>query len=142
MLEGGWTMTSGGCSSRRDNDVWWYGDDRCWCPGVRSSCTWAGAHNFSTFVRASGRGSSAAHVHDLDVGDVLQMAFSGSHPDHSMVLTDQRNGDVLFSYHTSDRLGEPFRVAAHGRWRGNHGRHPAPARVPTECRLITLDPEH
>lgn len=37
VLEGIWTMTSGGCGSRKDNDVWWYRAHRCWYPKVRST---------------------------------------------------------------------------------------------------------
>jgi len=105
---GGWTMTSGGCGSRKDDDQWWYGSSRCWYPGVRASYTWAGAHNFSRFVPAGGRGSAAKAVSDLNVGDVLQIAFGGTHVNHSMVVTDKKSGDLLLSYHTSDHLDEPF----------------------------------
>jgi hypothetical protein len=44
----------------------------------------------------------------LDVGDVLQMAFSGTHVNHTMMVTAKRGGDLLLSYHTSDHLDEPF----------------------------------
>ena len=36
------------------------------------------------------------------------MAFTGSHINHSMVVTDKKNGDLFLSYHTSDHLDEPF----------------------------------
>lgn len=107
-LAGGWTMVGGSCGDRKDNGVWWYGGGNCWYPGVRASYTWAGAHNFSRFAAASGRGTTAAQVRDLDIGDILQMAFTGSHIGHSMVVTGKSSSDLLLSYHTSDHLDEPF----------------------------------
>jgi hypothetical protein len=96
---GGWNMTSGGCSSRKDDDVWWYGSSRCWYPSVRASYTWAGAHNFSRFVQASGRGSSAARVADLDIGDVLHRVLRYPHrPQHGRDRQAEQGPAVQLSH--------------------------------------------
>ena len=109
MEAGGWAMKGGSCSDRTDNDVWWYGASKCWYPGVRASYTWAGAANFYRFMRASGRGTAANHVKDLEIGDVLQMQFDGdSSIHHTMIVTDKTADDTFFSYHTTDHLDEPF----------------------------------
>jgi Domain of unknown function (DUF4157)/Putative amidase domain len=106
---GGWTMVGGSCSDRKGDNVWWYGNSKCWWPGVRASYTWAGAQNFYNFTNVSGRGSAASKVADLKIGDILQMRFDGStNIGHSMVLTDKKEGNLFFSYHTSDHLDEPF----------------------------------
>lgn len=122
MEAGGWTMLTGSgyCADRTKDSVWWFTPGGCtytacpwsWCPTVKSinaSYTWGGAHNFSNFVRASGRGTHASTVWDLNVGDVLQMDFSGGgHIGHTMVATQKTGTNLFFSYHTSDHLDEPF----------------------------------
>lgn len=109
VLAGGWKMAGGSCGDRKSNSAWWYGDWECWYPGVRASYTWAGAQNFFNFVKGSGRGTAAANVSDLDLGDVLQMQFDGdSSIHHTMIVTDKKDGNLFLSYHTSDHLDEPF----------------------------------
>lgn len=108
VLAGGWTMAGGSCSDRTSDSAWWYGSSTCWYPSVRSSYTWAGAQNFYNFTASSGRGAHAANILDLNIGDVLQMAFSGTHIGHSMVVTDKKDNNIFLSYHTSDHLDEPF----------------------------------
>jgi hypothetical protein len=128
LLAGGWAMTGDGCWHRKDDDVWWYGDSKCSLPSVRASYTWSGAQNLFNFMTASGRATSLGKVSDLEVGDVLQMAFSADDPTeaynvgrvgHSMVVTDKRDANVFLSYHTDDHLDEPFWGAG-----GILGRHP------------------
>jgi hypothetical protein len=112
VLAGGWSMVGGSCSDRKDNDVWWYGESKCWYPSVRASYTWAAAQNFANFMVKSGRGKNAARVSDLDIGDILQMKFAGdSNIHHTMIVTDKKSGDIFLSYHTSDHLDEPFWAA-------------------------------
>ncbi len=113
MIAGGWTQRIGSsyCSDRKKNSVWWYRRNGCsywWRSNVHASHTWGGAENFYQFTRSSGRGTVATHIHNLDIGDVLQMAFSGTHVGHTMIATGKRNGNLYFSYHTSDHLDEPF----------------------------------
>jgi hypothetical protein len=104
---------SGYCADRKENSVWWYKRNGCtywWRSNVHASHTWGGAENFYWFVKSSGRGTLAANVGDLNLGDVLQMAFSGQgdHIGHTMIVTKKENGNVYLSYHTSDHLDEPF----------------------------------
>jgi hypothetical protein len=113
MLAGGWTMLVGAgyCSDRKKDSVWWYRRNGCsywWRPNVHASYTWGGAQNFYQFTKGSGRGTAAARVSDLDIGDVLQMAFSGTHIGHTMIVTNKKGGNLYLSYHTSDHLDEPF----------------------------------
>ncbi|MDD5319216.1 MAG: DUF4157 domain-containing protein [Methylococcales bacterium] len=114
MEAGEWAMIvgSGYCAVRTKDSVWWFkkdGCDRKWpIPNVHASHTWGGAQNFYNFVKASGRGTTAK-VADLNVGDVLQMDFSGGgHIGHTMVVTKKTKTNLFFSYHTSDHLDEPF----------------------------------
>jgi hypothetical protein len=106
VLEGGWTMVGGSCSDRKDDSAWWYGDSQCWYPGVHRSYTWGGAQNFYNFISSSGRGTAAAHIYDLDVGDVLQVAHDG-HVRHTTMVTGKSTGNLLLSYHTNDTLDLP-----------------------------------
>jgi hypothetical protein len=99
-------MKGGSCSDRKDDSVWWYGDDKCWYPGVHRSYTWAGAQNFYNFVNGSGRATAAARISDLDVGDVLQVDHSG-HVSHTTMVTGKPSGNLLLSYHTNDTLDLP-----------------------------------
>jgi Domain of unknown function (DUF4157)/Putative amidase domain len=110
VREGGWEMVGGSCDDRKNDDVWWYGGGFCWwMPTVYSSYTWAGAHNFGKFAGGSGRGTPAKQVHELKIGDILQIAFPGkSNIGHSMVMTGTRDKDYLFSYHSTDTLDAPF----------------------------------
>jgi hypothetical protein len=117
LLAGGWAMTGDGCWHRKDDDVWWYGDSKCSLPTVRASFTWSGAQNLFNFMTASGRATSLGKISDLEVGDVLQMAFQADDSTepynvgrvgHSMVVTDKHDGNVFLSYHTDDHLDEPF----------------------------------
>jgi hypothetical protein len=128
LLAGGWSMTGDGCWNRKDDDVWWYGDSKCSLPGVRASYTWSGAQNLFKFMTASGRATSLGKISDLEVGDVLQMAFQADDPTerynigrvgHSMVVTGKHDGNLFLSYHTDDHLDEPFWGTG-----GILGRHP------------------
>jgi len=105
MLEGGWSMVGGSFWDRKDDDVWWFGRSKV----AKASYTWGGAENFHQFVRVSGRGTLVKHVMNLNVGDVLQMDFTGSgHIGHTMVVTGKTANNLFLSYHTSDHLDEPF----------------------------------
>lgn len=106
VLAGGWAMAGGSCSDRKDDSAWWYGDSQCWYPGVHRSYTWGGAQNFYNFISSSGRGTAAAHIYDLDVGDVLQVAHDG-HVGHTTMVTGKPSGNLLLSYHTNDTLDLP-----------------------------------
>lgn len=131
MEAGGWTMLVGGgyCADRTKDSVWWFkrdGCDRTWpIPNVHASHTWGGAHNFYNFVKASVRGAAVSRVADLNVGDVLQMDFSGGgHIGHTMIVTQKNATNLFFSYHTSDHLDEPF--WPHGTNPGILARNPDP----------------
>jgi hypothetical protein len=138
MEAGGWSMITGSsyCDDRKKDSVWWFNPGGCtytacpwsWCPTVKSvnaSYTWGGAQNFFDFVRTSGRGTAASKVRDLDVGDVLQMDFSGGgHIGHTMIVTNKTSSNLYLSYHTSDHLDEPF--WPEGTKTGILGRNPDP----------------
>jgi hypothetical protein len=138
MEAGGWSMITGSsyCDDRKKDSVWWFNPGGCtytacpwsWCPTVKSvnaSYTWGGAQNLFDFVRTSGRGTAASKVRDLDVGDVLQMDFSGGgHIGHTMIVTNKTSSNLYLSYHTSDHLDEPF--WPEGTKTGILGRNPDP----------------
>jgi hypothetical protein len=106
VYAGGWVMAGGSCDDRKSDSAWWYGDSNCWYPGVHRSYTWGGAQNFFNFVGASSRGSTAANISDLDIGDVLQVAHKG-HVGHSTIVTGKAGANLLVSYHTNDNLDLP-----------------------------------
>ena len=129
LLAGGWKMATGSsyCGNRKSNDVWWFkqdGCDRTWpIPNVNASHTWGGAQNFYQFVKASGRGSRAKSVSDLNVGDVLQADWDNNgNISHTMIVTKSTPTNTYLTYHTSDHLDEPF--WADGRNTGILGRNP------------------
>lgn len=103
LLAGGWTMIDGG---RKDGDVWWWGLSM-WS---KASYTWGGAHNFSQFLTASGRGKACAES-ELKLGDVVQCA-ENNHVFHSTLVTATgvlctADGDGPFlSYHTNNTLNK------------------------------------
>lgn len=105
LLAGGWPMVgSGWFTSRKDDDVWWYGK------GVLAdaSYTWGGAHNFMAFVESSGRGVKATKD-EMAPGDVIQILFN-DHADHTMIVTGGNcttaGNQLLMSYHTTNRLNK------------------------------------
>lgn len=138
MRAGGWSMIVGSsyCDDRKKDSVWWYRRNGCrvdacpwaWCPTLtasHASYTWGGAHNFFKFASTSGRGKSAKHVMDLNIGDVLQMDFRGSgHVGHTMIVTNKTSGNLFLSYHSTDHLDEPFYPA--GSKPGILARNPSP----------------
>ena len=101
MLTGGWTMIGGSVWDRKDDDVWWWGKSS-WS---KASYTWGGAHNFSKFLTAVGRGKSCKRA-DLEVGDVVQISKNG-HVFHSMVVTET-GSSIKLSYHTTNTLNKPL----------------------------------
>lgn len=138
MLAGGWSKVVGSsyCDDRKKDSVWWHKRGGCrydscpwyWCPTLKSidaSYTWGGAHNFSKFIKSSGRGSHANHVMDLGVGDVLQADWdSDGNISHAMIVTKKTSDNLFLTYHTSDHLDEPF--YKHGKNNGMYARHPDP----------------
>lgn len=99
MLAGGWTMVDrGDFLDRKSDTVWWYGGS--WW--TRASYTWGGAHNFSKFIKVSGRGSEVTDPLKLDRGDVVQIKKDTGHVFHSMAVTENTGSDLLLCYHTSD----------------------------------------
>lgn len=130
---GGWKMEIGSsyCGARKDNEVWWFkkdGCDRIWpIPNVHASHSWGGAENFYQFTRASGRGTKAAQVAELGVGDILQADWdSDGNISHTMIVTKSTPKNTYLTYHTSDHLNEPF--WPDGKNRGILGRNPNKAR--------------
>lgn len=114
MEAGGWTMIVGSeyCADREKSSVWWFkrnGCERRFLSNVHASHTWGGAANFSFFLRRSGRGTLAAHVMDLNIGDVLQINRpGGGKKDHTMVVTQKTASNLYLSYHSDKLLDEPF----------------------------------
>ncbi|MCO6458735.1 MAG: amidase domain-containing protein [Pirellulaceae bacterium] len=101
MFQGGWTMLGGSFSDRKSDDVWWWG--KSWW--TKASYTWGGAHNFSKFVTASGRGKSCRRD-ELEVGDVVQIS-KDKHVFHSMLVT-VAGTELKVSFHTTNTLNKPL----------------------------------
>ena len=104
LRAGGWTEIGGSVFDRKDDGVWWYGNS-VWS---KASYTWAGAHNFSSFIKKSGRGTSCSRA-ELTLGDVVQIARKG-HVFHTMIVTGGNACSVIdgseigpmMSYHTTN----------------------------------------
>jgi Domain of unknown function (DUF4157)/Putative amidase domain len=138
MDAGGWIQIAGSnrCDLRKTDSVWWFKFGACFSwpkaflmpllgpvvgpvysfPVIHASHTWAGAHNFFKFLKASGRGTLATTISDLEPGDVLQRDHGDGTMHHSMVVTE-KGKDVVggksipqlwLSYHTSDTLNRKF----------------------------------
>ena len=130
MEAGGWTQITGSniCDLRKTDSVWWFKRGACvnWKrailypfagnPAVDASYTWGGAQNFFNFLKASGRGTPAKSVNELDIGDVVQRDHGDGQMHHSMVVTEKGpafiNGapktQIKLSYHTNDTLNRNF----------------------------------
>ena len=113
LLEGGWTM-EGGCWDRKSDWAWWYGDWTCPYCNVYSCRTWSVSEDLYNHMKATGKATRAANVYDLGLGDVLQMEFVGKgaynpgNIGHTMLVTGTRGGDLQLSYHSKEKLDEPF----------------------------------
>jgi hypothetical protein len=121
MEAGGWTYQwgSGACADRKADSVWWFTRRGCKRPiisDIDASFTWGGADNFKRFLSGSGRGAAAAHVYDLEPGDVLQRDHGDGVMHHSMVVTSKGTdtvggtliNQIWVSYHTNDTLERNF----------------------------------
>lgn len=120
LIAGGWTMSGGSCSDRKDKNAWWFNPMECrwvggrpWATEVKASFTWGGAQNLYWFMKASGRGAEVPDPMDLEIGDVLQMDmgsghYNAGHIGHSMIVTGKSAADLLLSYHEDHHLDEPL----------------------------------
>jgi hypothetical protein len=114
LYAGGWSMIFGKdiCSERKNDNVWWFKRNECkrrLLPNIHASHTWGAAENFRRFIAFSGRGSLTSNVMSLEIGDVLQMNFSGGETaGHTMIVTKKSSTNIYLSYHTINKLDEPF----------------------------------
>lgn len=112
LIAGGWKMIHGdACGDVKNQHVWWFRRDACWHLTSRNthcSWTWSVARYFYAFLVRSGRTSSLDNIWDLELGDVLQMDFGDGHIKHTMMLTKKTDDNLYLSYHSLDKLDEPF----------------------------------
>jgi hypothetical protein len=96
-------------------------------PGAKSY-SWGGAQNMYNFLSKSGRANPVSVVYNLDQlqkGDIIQSdtgkdgKFNGW--DHTMVVSDRRNGIIYLSYHNAKvrdisfaDMKEKMRIQANG----------------------------
>jgi len=72
-------------------------------PGCKSY-SWGGAQNMYNFLSKSGRANPVSVVYNLDQlqkGDIIQSDTGNDGWDHTMVVSDKRNGIIYLSYHNA-----------------------------------------
>ncbi|MFH8517553.1 amidase domain-containing protein [Streptomyces gelaticus] len=97
MRAGGWKMTSGSFSSRKDNKKWFHAS-HTWT----TSYTWAGAENWYWFAsKHSKRTKMLNNVWKMQSADVLQADWKRDGIiDHTMIVTKKSKGEIYLTYHT------------------------------------------
>lgn len=95
LAAGGWTMNNFG----RTNDLSWY--YVAYAPYL-SSYTWGASNNLHKYLARSGRAYSSS-IYSLEKGDIVQFDIGCDGTwDHTMMVTDKRNGEIYLCYHTED----------------------------------------
>lgn len=101
LKAGGWTMKDLG----HTNDLSWYYVS--YAPFL-SSHTWGGADNFHSYLARSGR-ASTSNIYSLEKGDIAQIDYGCDNVwEHTMIVTDKRNGEIYLCYHTPDNKDVSF----------------------------------